>query len=347
MARRSVGGWTLTALLAVPALAGAPAFAQEGIPEPVAPDPPPPSPPRVVVGMGENTVAAFDDPRFLATGIRHARLIVPYDVVSARGPRLADTDAWLAAARRLGVEPLVSFGFSQRRARRWHLPGTGEYGARVREFRERSPWVREYATWNEANHKKIQPTGSYPRHTASLYRELRRQCRVAGCTAVAVDVLLTGSRRTWRWIRSFWRGAGPERLIWGLHNYPDANRRSSALTRRFLRAIPGEVWFTETGGIVRFGRRWRTDELRAGRALRHAFALASLSPRVRRLYVYNWRADGSNRRWDSGLISPTGRPRSAYFALLGALEDERFGPKTPKEPREPSPPSATPPVPVP
>jgi hypothetical protein len=291
----------------------------------------------VVVGMGENTVAAFDDPRFLATGIRHARLIVPYDVVQAGGRRLADTDAWLAAADRLNVEPLVSFGFSQRSDRRWHLPGVREYGARLHEFRERYPWVRDYATWNEANHKKIQPTGSYPGHTARLYRELRRQCVEAGCTPVAVDLLLTRSRRTWRWIRSFRRGAGPGAHIWGVHNYPDANRQSSAQTRRFLRTIAGEVWFTETGGIVRFGNRWRLDERRAARALRHAFRLASISPLVTRIYVYNWRAVHSNRRWDSGLISAGGRPRPAYFELLGALSGERFRPRPPEEELPPAP----------
>ena len=40
------------------------------------------------------------------------------------------------------------------------------------------------------------------------------------------------------------------RLIWGLHNYIDANRFRTTGTRSLLRAVPGEVWFTETGGLV-------------------------------------------------------------------------------------------------
>jgi len=39
--------------------------------------------PHVTMGMGEQNPGMFDDARFLDTGIRHARLILPYDVVKA------------------------------------------------------------------------------------------------------------------------------------------------------------------------------------------------------------------------------------------------------------------------
>jgi hypothetical protein len=297
---------------------------------------------HVEVGVGENSFALFDDPRFAATGIRHVRLIVPYDVVDAGGRRLRRVDAWLRLARQQGLEPLISFGFSQRRRMQWHLPTTAEYEEAVAQFRARYPWVRDYSTWNEANHKMMQPTGLHPVRTAALYRALRRQCPLADCRVVAADVLLTSSRRTWRWISVFRRHAGPGPHIWGLHNYPDANRLTSRLTRRFLRWMPDdEIWFTETGGIVRFVDHWRRDEYRAARVVSYVFRLAELSPRITRLYLYNWRAASWNRHWDSGLIGVNGRSRLGYYSLLDALSLDRFKPRPPA-PEAPTEPPAKP-----
>jgi hypothetical protein len=280
-------------------------------------------PPHVAVGIGDNSPDLFTDARFRALGIRHARLIVPFDVVPAGGWELASTDAWLTRARELGVEPLVTFARSSRRPK--YLPTVRRYAARVREFRERYPWVREYATWNEANHGGVQPTGRNPRRTAVFYRQLRRQCARAGCRVVAVEVLAASWKRTWRWVRRFRRRAGPGPHTWGIHNYPDANRGLFGTTRRFLRAVrKDEIWFTETGGIVRFEKRWRYDETRAARSVRHVFRLAALSPRITRVYLYNWQSDPRNRRWDSGFIAADGTPRRAFFALLDALTLERF-----------------------
>jgi hypothetical protein len=285
--------------------------------------------PHVTVGIGENRGSFLGDPLFDQLGVSNVRLIVPYDVVRAGGRRLRDTDAWVQAARDRGLDVLVSFGFSGRRGRhwRWHLPSSAEYRARVSEFMSRYPWIHEYTTWNEANHKRVQPTGTRPVQTAVLYRTLRRLCFPPDCTAVAVDVLLTGSRRTWRWIKTFKRHAGRGPHIWGVHNYPDVNRGSSTQTSRFLRTVKGDVWFTETGGIVHFGKSWKPNERRAARAVRQVFRLAELSERVKRIYIYNWRGTRSNRRWDSGLLSPAGRVRAGYLALVDELSFDRFNPK--------------------
>jgi hypothetical protein len=307
--------WLGSTLIAVVAL-GLPAAAAAQQPLPAA-DPP------VTVGIGEPSPELFEDPRFHATGIRHARIIVPYDVVRAGGWPVYVADVWLARARRDGVEPLVSFSHSFVKGRRLRLPSVRQYTARVAEFRARYPWVREFSTWNEANHKGTQPTGRHPRRAAAFYRALRRQC--TGCTVVAVEVLLTHSWKTWRWIRRFRERAGRGPHIFGVHNYPDVTRERSLNTRLFLRRVPrAQVWLTETGGVVRF-RNWRYDEGRAARAVRHVFRIASAFPRVKRVYLYNWRADG-NVRWDSGLISREGTERRAYWELLGGLTLDRFRP---------------------
>jgi hypothetical protein len=318
-------GPPLAALVLLLLVLAGPAAAQDAPPAtPIAPLP------HVDVGIGENRGSFLGDPRFDQLGIRKVRLIVPYDVVRGGGRRLRDTDGWLQAARDRGLDVLVSFGFSGRRRLRWHLPTTREYRVHVSAFMRRYPWIHEYTTWNEANHKRVQPSGIRPLQTALLYRTLRRLCVAPQCTTVAVDILLTGSARTWRWIRTFKRHAGRGPHIWGLHNYPDANRGSTRWTRRFLRAVRGEVWFTETGGIVHFGR-WHRNERRAARAVSHAFRLAELSPRVKRLYLYSWRGVSSNRRWDSGLLSPDGRLRPGYLAVTDALLLDRFNPRLPIE----------------
>lgn len=282
-------------------------------------------PPHTIVGMGEQSPDLFQDARFHATGMRHARLLVPYDVVRAGGWPLHAADVWLERARRDGVEPLVSFGHSMARSkkRQLRLPSVREYATRVREFRERYPWVREFSTWNEANLASTQPTGRHPRRTAIFYRALKKQCRE--CTVVAVELLVTSNWRMWRWIRAFRERAGRGRLIFGLHNYPDVTRLRTRATRLFVRRVRNsEIWITETGGIVRH-RRFEYDEARAARVVRHVFKLVAAVPRVKRLYLYNWRFDG-NKRWDSGLISDKGTERLAYYELLDGLSLDRFKP---------------------
>jgi hypothetical protein len=279
--------------------------------------------PHTIVGMGEQQPDLFEDPRLRASGIRHVRLLVPWDVVKMGGWPLQATDLWLERARRDGMEPLVSFGHSWSEKRQLKLPSVRQYAAQVRAFRERYPWVREYSTWNEANLAGKQPTGKHPRRTAVFYRALRKQCR--GCTIVAVELLVTANWRMWRWIRAFRERAGRGRLIFGLHNYPDVTRLRGVRTRRFLRLVRNaEIWITETGGIVRH-RGFDYDEGRAARVVRHIFRLVAALPRVKRLYFYNWRYDG-NVRWDSGLISRDGTERKAYFELLDGLRLDRFRP---------------------
>ncbi len=289
-----------------------------------------PAGPHVAVGISEQSSAFFGDSRFRATGIRNARLIVPFDLVRAGGDQLAGADAWLAEARRLEIEPLVTFAHSSRRGRQFKLPSVRAYIARVREFRQRYPWVRELSTWNEANLRTVQPTARNPRRTAAFYRALRRECKGTGCKVVAVEVQLTGSSRTWEWVRRFRRAAGRGPHVWGVHNYPDVTRLSRRNTGIFLRRVRRDaVWITETGGIVRFRKSWPFDERRAARAVRHSFRLAASSRRIKRMYLYNWRADLVNRRWDSGILAADGSERRAYGELLDGLALPRFRPPPP------------------
>ena len=74
----------------------------------------------------------------------------------------AELDAYLQAARAAGVRVLLGFGHS-RDPLQAHTAAVGASAssASSSQFRARYPWVRDYLTWNEANHCS-QPTCKQP-----------------------------------------------------------------------------------------------------------------------------------------------------------------------------------------
>ena len=265
-----------------------------------------------VVGIGEQNSPMFADRRFRDLGIEHARLVVPYDAVARRTEREL-VDVWLAEAKRAGVEPFITFGHS--RARPAKLPTVAEFRAAFRAFRKRYPAVRTYAPWNEINHVS-QPTARSPQRAAEFYNVVKAACR--GCTVLAGDVLDQAGMT--RYVRQYRRHLDGAPKIWGLHNYADTNRFRTTGLRDLLRTVSGDVWLTETGGIVRFGRNFPRDEQRASRSIAYAFKLARDSERVKRVYLYNWTGAKRTDRFDSGLIAPDGTARPGYDALRAELQ---------------------------
>jgi len=266
----------------------------------------------LVVGIGEQRTTMFADPRFRALRIEHARLVVAYDATRVRFEREI-VDGWLSEARSAGAEPFITFGHSRVNPRK--LPSSAEFRSAFRAFRKRWPQVRVYAPWNEINHAS-QPTARAPARAAEYYNVVRAEC--GGCTVLAGDVLdqagMTGYLSVYR------RHIDGSPRIWGLHNYADANRFRKRGLQAMLKAVPGEIWLTETGGLVKFGRNFPRDERRAARAVDYALGLAADAPRVKRIYLYNWTGSKPDDRFDAGLVGPDGRPRPAYGVLKGALE---------------------------
>jgi hypothetical protein len=263
----------------------------------------------LTVGIADNKPDMFSDPRFAHGAIGTARLSVGWDALSSPW-QVAELDAWLGKARAANVEPLVSFGHS--RTDRRSLPTPERLLFEFRRFRARYPWVKEFATWNEANHCG-EPTCHRPALVAAYYRSLRREC--PDCRILAAEVL--DMPNMVKWVRSFRRRAGEEPRYWGLHNYIDANRERTTGTRRMLKAVKGQVWFTETGGIVRRSNRRKVtfpeSAKHAATATTFLFKkLVPLSRRVTRVYIYHWNADATPTNWDSALIGPTGRVRPAF-----------------------------------
>src|SRR5262249_48897961 len=79
-----------------------------------------------------------------------------------------------------------------------------------------------------------------------------------------------------------------------LHNYGDVTRGRTSFTEAMLALVEGEVWVTETGGLVRQSDaggvlRWPPDEERARAGMARAVALPRAHPhRLPRPYVYHW-----------------------------------------------------------
>jgi hypothetical protein len=296
---------------------------------------PPAAGARFRLGIGDQSTRMLDDPRFAALGLHDSRLVVPYDV-AVDAAQLARFAPVLDAAHARRIRMLVAF--SARSDAPLHLPSVREYRRAVRAFRERFPWVHDLGAWNEANHAS-QPTARHPGRAARLYNALRAECR--GCRVVAADVLDQAGFATW--VRRFRRLARAPR-IWGLHDYVDVNRNRDVSVPRMRRATGGrgEVWLTETGGVVRFARSFGYDERRAARSTRHVLTLATRR-RVRRVYLYQWTGAPLGARWDSGLIAADGRARPALNVVERFLRVPLTPlPPIPRLPRFPTAPGAPP-----
>jgi hypothetical protein len=126
------------------------------------------------------------------------------------------------------------------------------------------------------------------------------------------------------WLGAYHAALSEEPKVWGLHNYHDTTHQVADGLESFLHAVAGQVWLTETGGIVelRNGRGRVThpyDEQRAANGVEYAFALARAhAARVRRIYIYNWQ-DDPNGYFTSGLLAASGRARPGFFMFADEL----------------------------
>ena len=277
--------------------------------------------PQYRVGMGDQSPAMFSNPSWRSLKLKRVRYIVPWDGVRHSAQR-TEIDAFVAAARFRRQEILISFSarrgcFDGRysRAARCRPPTPGAFRKAYLAFKRRYSDIRTYSPWNEANHVS-QPTYRRPRLAAAYYEVVRRAC--PKCRIVALDVL--DSSNMIGYVQQFRRHASDRARIWGIHNYADVNRRRDRMTRAMLRTVPGEVWMTETGGLVAFGPNFPYSLSRAAARTRDLFRLADafdrrrsgLRSRISRVYPYQWTGVPRGARFDAGLVNPNGSPRPAF-----------------------------------
>jgi hypothetical protein len=291
---------------------------------------------RYRVGIGEQKPEMFSSAPWVDLRLKQVRYLVPWDW--QRDGRQGEVAAFMNAARARRQDVLVTFTARRHcydshrysRAPVCRAPSAAAYRRSVRAFDDAYPWVRTYSAWNEVNHVS-QPTFGSPRLAVRYYAVLRRVARRRGFRVMAADVLDTSNMH--RYLRAFLKRAPGRPRLWGLHNYQDVNRRTSADTREMLRLVPGRVWLTETGGIVKFGesRHFRYSESRAAARTRWMFRLASrfdtkrrgLRSTIARVFVYRWYGEPPGAHFDAGLVNPDGSPRRAYSVVAKHARSRR------------------------
>jgi len=273
----------------------------------------------LVVGIADQKPDMFSDPLFASLQVQYARVAISWDAMEHDWER-AEVDAWMDGARAAGVMPLVGFGHSRVDRRKLPTPSRLKYN--FQRFRERYPWVDTFATWNEANHCG-EPTCHRPQLVASYYRSLTRAC--PRCTILGAELLDMPNMATW--VDQYQAHLGRQRSprYWGLHNYLDANRMRTTGTRTLLGHTTGQIWFTETGGIVKRKKTKNTvafpeSAAHAATATRWVFdKLVPLSRRITRVYLYHWNAT-TGENWDSGLVDARGRARPALRVVRSEMK---------------------------
>lgn len=275
------------------------------------------------IGIADQKAEVFADERLHDLGFGYARRSVAWDALRHRDQR-EELDAWVAGAEAMGAEPLITFARSRRTTGRRYIPPTADQV--LREFlrmRKRYPRVKTWAAWNEANMCGV-GTCSEPELVARYYNAMRRNC--PGCKIVAADLLDQPNMVSWA--RAFRRAARFEPKYWGLHDYVDANRFQTTRTTALLKAVRGEVWLTEIGGLVARRNnstvRLPQGKAHAARATRFIFdRLARLDRRVARIYIYHWRSSTRRDSWDSALVGSDGKARPALWIVKRILGQRR------------------------
>ena len=280
------------------------------------------------VGIADQKPDMFTDPRFRGLGIKIARLSVGWDAMQY-GWQVEEIDRWMAAAKRAGVAPVVTFARSRIGSRRHLKPSAAQVRKGFVAFRKRYPWVTEYVASNESNHYG-EPTGRNPTLAAQWYKAMRSacpvKCKIAGATLLDQPNLVS-------WTKAFVKAAKGEPKYWALHNYVSANRFDDTRTRQLLQATRGEVWLTEVGGLVKRRTKDRAGKAKLKEGVAHAAQvttyifdrLARVSPRITRIYLYHWNAGDKTASWDSGLIAADGKERPAFRAFERFMDGPRTG----------------------
>jgi polysaccharide biosynthesis protein PslG len=277
-------------------------------------------PPRVhaAVGIGDEQPTMFANRFYRALHTHIARYVTPYDVMTNhRHNDLPRLRAWLRAAARSHVQPLVAFYHSDRTPRR--MPSVKLYTRDVKRFLRAFPGVHLLQPWDEANRGNVRTRGDSfnspnAKQSAHYYLALKHACR--HCTVVGLDVLdSTDPRATVHYIEEFKHHIPRKQMphLWGLHNYSDTNRFHPGGTRAVLAHTSGQVWLTETGGIAKLSTSFPFNLSRQSRATAYMFKLASMSRRITRVYIFQWTGGVARHEYfDAGLSNVRGKPRPAY-----------------------------------
>src|SRR6202046_531087 len=297
-----------------------------------------------LTGIGDQQTEMFTNPLWLQLHTKIARYIAPYDA-AVRPYSLQLAREWIGEAEADHQQVLVAFYHSEYTPTK--MPSVAVYQSHVKKFLALFPKVKQYQAWNEANRGTVVEIVKGKRHiglvspsasqSAQYYKALRAVCR--GCTLTGLDILDGPSvSPSLRYIAEYKHDVARLKLPmpkrWGLHNYSDTNRFQTTRTRAILAAVPGQVWLTETGGIVQVGssfpNKTSSGLTRASKALAFMFKIASSNSRIKRLYIFQWSGASGSARFDAGLMDPKYNPRPGYVIVCKQLHAANCRVKTSK-----------------
>lgn len=283
-----------------------------------------------MTGISDSREEMFSNKLWKQLHTKISRLVIPYDV-AVRPYDLHFATTWIRDAEANHQKILVAFYHSE--YTKMHLPSVATYKKDVGKFVKLFPHVREYQAWDEANRGYVADgSASFVSPSATLdakyYRALKRDC--GACTVVGLDVLDNiDIYPTIDYIDEFKREVGRLRVpmprVWGLHDYSDLNHFESWRTHDLAADLGGEVWLTETGGVVKFagdpalGNVHGSGLRRAARVLKYMFGVAASTPHVKRVYIYNWVGGTPSSRFDAGLMNAHYKPRPGYVVVCKEL----------------------------
>src|SRR4051794_4068666 len=133
-----------TILLALVALAALPAAASARIP--------------IRVAIGDQQIGVFDQSAFQSARVKRIRYLVPWNVMDNATQRLP-ARAYLQRARAEHMQVFLHITTDDYTIKKAKLPSTATYRRQIRRIVNyfRGLGVREFGTWDEANHAS-QPT---------------------------------------------------------------------------------------------------------------------------------------------------------------------------------------------
>ncbi len=261
-----------------------------------------------VIGIGAENVSMFASPWFTGLHVGIVRLDLPWNAAESSGP----WTAWLTEAHADGLEVLVALDHGSSS----DCPATGcalipldNYRSALAHLLERYPFIKEIEPWNEPN-DSTEPTAGHPAAAAAYYNAARALC--PSCMVIAGDLLDGPSLASY--LGAYVAALADTPTIWGLHDYYDANYFESDGIATMLAHTTGELWLTETGGLVQDGD-LPHDEQRAAQSDQWIHDLAAAHHRIARVYYYGWLAGTEPGSFDSGLLEPDGSPRPAYWTI--------------------------------
>ncbi len=284
---------------------------------------------RYSVGLSEQDARVFANPDWRSLHLKQARFILAWDWYKTSS-EVGEVDAYMRAAQAHKQDVLVTFSAHRgcfvnnhySKAKVCRAPSAAAFRSSVKRFHAKYSYAKSFAAWNEANHIS-QPTYRKPKLAVRYYNVVRGVC--SRCKIVAADVLDSSDVATY--LRGFLRASHGRGRIWGLHNYKDVNRHQTKGLTTLLRTVPGQVWLTETGGIVKLAPSFPFSETRAATATKYLFQLANRydskrrgnRSRLSRVYVYRFFGESSSSRFDAGLVTESGKRRPAYAVFKKAI----------------------------